>query len=712
MSALWYVPYYNDRVPVGVNFQKDNVTTTKLIPALILLAIAAVLVFLIIIFPVTAVNDLSTLKEGQVAPSDIIAESDIEYISNVRTNQARDAAERNISPVYTSPDPAIARRQIDKLGATLDSIESVREDETLSDTMKQKELENVVDQVVDTNIFRLLLDLPDNRWYAVRSESLRLLETTLRLSIKEEDLELTRSGIGGGVSFLLNQDETSIVVSLVGPLIVGNSFYSEELTQAAIQQARQAISPVTQVYLAGEYVVQRGRVLTAVNMEALEMIGVITPHDPYNEYLGTGAIVTALFVLLGIYFYKKKPTYLADRRALLIIFILLLLFIFSGRMTVPNRTVLPYVFPVAAFGLLVTTLFGTGSGIIFSILVSILLPYNVAYGESFAIYYLVSSLAGVLAIGKAQRISAFAWAALVQGSFGIAVLIGLRMPEGDLDLVGYLTLFGAALINGIASASLALLLQYSISEMLGLTTGLRLLEISRSDAPLLKHFLRMAPGTYQHSLMVSNMVEQAGEKLELDTLLLRVGALYHDVGKTVNPAFFIENQLPTNLDPHDDMDSNAVAQTVIQHVTHGVELAKKYRLPNRIIDFMLEHHGTLTARYLYNRAVIEAKETGVEVDIKKFQYPGPAPRSKETALLMLADNVEARTRSERPRSEEEIDAIVQKAIDFCQQQGQLNSTNFTFRDLALIKEAFVTTLTGLYHPRIAYPTHPQSTEKP
>jgi putative nucleotidyltransferase with HDIG domain len=204
--------------------------------------------------------------------------------------------------------------------------------------------------------------------------------------------------------------------------------------------------------------------------------------------------------------------------------------------------------------------------------------------------------------------------------------------------------------------------------------------------------------------MVSNLVEQAAEKLGMDTLLVRVGALYHDVGKSLNPPFFIENQLPNNLNPHDDVDAETAAASVIRHVNDGVVLARKYRLPRRIIDFMLEHHGTLLARYHYNRALREVGGDASRVDESKFRYPGPRPRSRETALLMLADNVEARTRSERPRTEEEIRAVVQKAIDFCQKEGQLANTRLTLRDLTSISDVFVTTLTGLYHPRIAYPT--------
>ena len=271
-------------------------------------------------------------------------------------------------------------------------------------------------------------------------------------------------------------------------------------------------------------------------------------------------------------------------------------------------------------------------------------------------------------------------------------------------MLGFFQLIGASLLMGLLSASLALILQYMLAEFLGLTTPLRLVEISRPDTPLLQFLLRNAPGTYQHSLQVSNLAEHAAEKLGMDTLLIRVGVLYHDVGKAMNPAFFIENQMPDNLNPHDDLDPQKAAETIIRHVTDGVTLAKKHRLPKRIQDFMLEHHGTLITRYQYMQAVKAAGDDASQVDMSKFRYPGPTPHSRETALLMLADGVEARARANRPKTEEELRKIVQQTIDFCQKECQLAETRFTLKDLNTITEAFVTTLTGLYHPRIAYPS--------
>jgi putative nucleotidyltransferase with HDIG domain len=280
-----------------------------------------------------------------------------------------------------------------------------------------------------------------------------------------------------------------------------------------------------------------------------------------------------------------------------------------------------------------------------------------------------------------------------------------------MDGVAMLQLAGAAIFCGLVAASIALLLQYFLAQSLGLTTALQLIEISRPDFPLLQFFLRNAPGSYQHSLQVANLAEQAAELIGADALLTRVGALFHDVGKSLNPSFFIENQAQGNLNPHDDIDPVESAVLIIAHVTDGVTLARKHRLPRRIDDFILEHHGTLITRYQHNQAVKAAGGDASKVDINKFRYPGPRPRSRETALLMLADGAEARARAERPADEDAIRKLILATIDFAQKQGQLDDTQLTLKDLGVITEAFTTILKGTHHPRIAYPKDTPAVEE-
>jgi hypothetical protein len=319
------------------------------------------------------------------------------------------------------------------------------------------------------------------------------------------------------------------------------------------------------------------------------------------------------------------------------------------------------------------------------------------------LYYALSSFFGVLTLGRGQRILAFFWAGAVVAGCGSLVAIAHRLPQPETDWVGITTLVGAALLNGVASASLTVLLQFFLAQFLGMTTPLQLLEISRPDHPLLQLVLRNAPGTYQHSLQVANLAEQAAERIGADTLLTRVGALYHDIGKALNPVFFIENQMPGTPNPHDQLDPASSAALIVKHVNDGVEMARQYRIPRRIQDFIREHHGTMIARYQYVNAVKAAGGDESKVDPEPFRYPGPRPGSRETAILMLADGSEARVRAERPKDVDEMRDLIRSVIQNRIAQGQLDNTDLTLSNLEALIDSFTTTLRGIYHPRIEYP---------
>jgi cyclic-di-AMP phosphodiesterase PgpH len=669
-----------------------------------LLLLTSLAVYAILVAPAFLSSDSTPLEAGQVAPQDYQAPRKVEYISEVRTEQQRRIAENSVADVFSAPDRTIARRQVELLRTALQFIQSVRDDENTIPDEKRESLTTLADVNLSETAIETILALSDSRWNAVQNESIQLLERILRNPIRERNLENTRQSVPGLVSFSMNEEQTSLVAELVTPFVVANSFFSEEQTLATREEARLAVQPITQTYVAGEIIVQRGAVLTEANIEALRELELIQPSNPLMDYLSSAALTAMFMTFTGLYLHRRKPHFYNEGRSLLLIAILFVLFLLAARLLIPQRTLVPYFFPIAGFGLLVASLFGPGGALMLSIMLSVLAGYNLPNSLDLTFYFMFASMIGVLSLGRAQRFGNFIWAGFIAAVSGMIILIAYRIPQFEIDMLGMLQLAGAALLMGLLSASLALILQYILAEFLGLTTPLRLVEISRPDAPLLQYFLRNAPGTYQHSLQVSNLAEQAAEKLGADTLLVRVGALYHDVGKALNPSFFIENQMPDNLNPHDDLDPQEAAETIIRHVTDGVVLAKKHRLPKRIQDFMLEHHGTLITHYQYTQAIKAAGNDASQIDESHFRYPGPPPRSRETALLMLADGVEARARSMRPKTDQELRKIVQQTIDFCQKEGQLDETRFTLKDLSIITDSFSTTLTGLYHPRIAYPS--------
>ena len=673
-----------------------------LLPLLVLVCVT-ILSYLALIQPWSLRQTTLPLAVGDVASQDLSAPHDFQYVSQVLTNTARDTAERAVAPVYVPPDPSIARTQATTLAGFLQSISTIRSDDSTSLEQKKAALIVIPGFTLQPDVIDFMLGLPDSRWNLVSDEAFNVLVETMRNPVRTENLDAVRQSLTTLVSFSLTEREAALVVGLVSPLITANSFYSPELTDAARHTARAAVQPVTRSFVAGQTVIARGQVVTPGDLEALTALGLIQPKDPLYSLLGAAALVLLLAGFTALYFSNRQPAAVSDLRSVLLFGLLFIIFLAGARISIPNRTIMPYLFPVPAFALLVAALFGMERGMVFGFLMSSLCAFGTPDALGLASYYTLSCFCGVMAMGQARRISQFLYAALAIAVAGAAMIAVYRLPSTDTDWIGVVTLMGAAVIMGIASAGLTLPLQFLLSQFIGLTTALQLLEISRPDSPLLNYFLQRAPGTYQHSLQVANLAEQAAERIHADALLTKVGALFHDVGKAANPLFFVENQLPSQIDSHDDLEPQVSAQTIIRHVPDGLELARKHHLPRRLQDFISEHHGTLITRYQFNRAMQAADGDKSKVDPAGFRYPGPAPRSKETALLMFADGVEARSRAEQPANDDEVRTLVRSVIENRQKDGQLDDTPLSQHDLAVIIESFVSTLRVTYHPRLEYP---------
>jgi putative nucleotidyltransferase with HDIG domain len=670
---------------------------------IVLLSLVSIISYGALILPSLTGPGAVSLQVGDVSPSDFQAPEDKEYISEVRTEEARLAAENNIAPVYASPDQSIARKQLERLRATLQYITLVRGDENATPEQKIADLASLNDITLKPQTVEQILALPSARWDTIQQESLSVLEQVMRRVIRDTDLDSVRRSVPSLVSLALNEEQAAVVVELTSAFVTANSVYSADLTESAKKSARDAVQPITEKYKAGEIIILRGQIIRPPQLEALQQLGLIEQSSPWQEYAGAGALVLVLAALTSLYFSRRHLLFLSDARSLVIVALIFLVFITGARLIIIDRTILPYAFPLQAVGLLVATLFGIEAGIVMSILSALLVPYGMPNALDLMPYYLISSMVGVLVLGSARRVWTFFRAGMGIAAAGIVVLLAFRLPISTTDGIALLQLSGAAVFSGLAASSVALLLQYFLAQTLGLTTALQLIEISRPDFPLLQFFLRNAPGTYQHSLQVANLAEQAAELIGADALLTRVGALFHDVGKALNPTFFIENQAAGGINPHDSLNPEDSSSVIIAHVPDGVALARKHRLPRRIDDFVLEHHGTMITRYQHSLAVKAAGGDASKVNLEKFRYPGPRPRSRETALLMLADGTEARSRAERPQDEEAIRKLVLSTIESAQKQGQLDDTQLTLKDLGIITDAFVTILKGTHHPRIAYP---------
>jgi len=682
---------------------RPPVSTRLRILQISLIIAVSIVSFAALTMPIALRPTTQTLDVGVVLQITMQSPRDIEYVSDIRTEEARKAAESAVLPVYTLPDPAIARQQIERLNTAMQYITSVRTNTKLALDEKKANLVTLSDVRLKLETIDYLIGISDSRWDAVQSESLRVLEQMMRRAIFEDKLETTQAGVSSFVSLTLNEQQSALVAELVTAFVVPNSFYSEELTTAARQAARDAVKPIVQTYKTGETIAPSGEIITPADVEAFQQLGMIRPGQRWEDMLGAAAIILLSAVLVPLYFYRRKRSAVVnDPRSMLVIAIIFIVFLVGARLF-SNRTLAPYGYPLQAAGLLITALFGLEAGLVIAIPLCLLASYGLSNTLDLAPFYLLTSLIGLLVLGSVRRFWGFVRAGIAISLSGLVALMAYRVPFFATDWLGIVQYAVVVLFAGFSAASITLLLQYLLAQTLGFTTVFQLLDISRPDYPLLQFFLRSAPGTYQHSLQVANLAEQAAEKIGADPLLTRVGALFHDIGKALNPTFFIENQVPGNVNAHHDIPPEESAATIIRHVTDGIQLAKKYRLPGRLHDFILEHHGTLITRYQYGQAMEAANGDAAKVELEKFRYPGPRPNSRETALLMLADATEARARAERPATDDGLRALVRSVIETVQKFNQLDDTLLTLRDLNLITESFVTTLRGTYHPRIQYP---------
>jgi putative nucleotidyltransferase with HDIG domain len=459
---------------------------------------------------------------------------------------------------------------------------------------------------------------------------------------------------------------------------------------------------VVKNYAAGETIVGRGEIIQPVHLEALSAYGLLRAPEAWREVAVDSLLVTVLVAVMALYVYRAHPALASSTRIAIFLAVSFIVVTLTMQMMIPGHTVLPYLFPAATLPMLLAVVFGPGMGVLGALIIGALTGYLSAGGIELAFYAALSAALGALILGRAERLSSFFWAGVAASLAAAAVVIAFRFNDASTDLIGKASLLGAAVVNGLLSASLAFGLLLLVGNLLGIVTNLQLIELSRPDHPLLLFILRNAPGTYQHSLQVANLAEQAARAVGANALLTRVGALYHDAGKALRPQFYIENQTPEQ-NIHEQLDPATSASVIQSHVREGLELARKYRLPRQIQAFIPEHHGTMEMSYQYRAAVEAAGGEERQVDPKDFSYPGPRPRSKETAILMLADGVEAKARAELPHDEAEIEQLVRWVIQDRLSRGQLDRTDVTLRDLDTIRRSLTISLKGIYHPRLKYP---------
>ena len=683
-----------------------------------------------IVLALTPLQSAETFPElGSVAERDVTASAEVTFISGVQTAEAQQAARDAVEPQYDfSPD--VRPAQLEALRVYLDAVTAERlarrapvAEETRSDGEDSESAEaapsgddsRMSGSRLAARDEEFLLAVSDLLFANIQLEADAVLGALLQQQFFAEDLDAVRLGLHDQVSPTMTLTETALVSSLVAAYLRPTMVESALLTDQARDRAAAGVASVSRTIAEDDLVVARGEVVDAAAAEALANL---TPRSASIQVESLGAIViigVGASALFSVYLLIWRPAEAASDRRFLLLAMLILLSVAAARLwfefALPGGAdeSLELMLPLAAGPLLVAALLNTGLGLTTAVLISLLagvaaivLPeYGAAPSGAAAlrpmVFFLATSLGGVLAATRAQALAQYGLAGLAVGLSGFlaGAAVWLLDPQRVTEQLGWLALASlvtAALVAVITIGAFSLL-----GALFGITTPMRLLELAQLQRPLLRRLQEEAPGTFHHSLLVATLSERAASQIGADPLLVRVGAYYHDIGKLNRPAMFIENQDGPN--PHDGLDPAESAQYIMDHVTGGDELARRDRLPPRIRDFILEHHGSRRVAFFYRKAAM----SDPRVNPKDYTYPGPPPQSRETAIVMLADSCEAVVRSSGERDAERIGQLVDGVFDERLRERQLDHCDLTLSELRQISASFKHTLVGVHHQRIEYP---------
>lgn len=677
------------------------------------------------------------VQVGTISRHTITATKDV--VDEITTEERRQAAADAVEPTYHLKEGA-SEEVLATMASIFDEMRTVQQygltlrqdDEEETDvrtrTFTDSELEyarglmNVFtpSNYQLTTLLRTSTEDFDTMVSTVTTAVENTLNTTIREGQVSQSIQTILQIVGYKVETSLFQN---IVPSVLRASVKPNMVIEQDATEQSRQKAMDAVEPVT--FLQGQNIVLEGERVTANQVAVIEALGLLDNNTiDWTIYLGTAIMLVITIGVLVVLMKLLVPYVLHDLRRLSVL--MMVLCITTGLCAISVRFIGVYLSPVALGIMLLTALLGARVGVVgtFTLAMlasSLVLGSTTSYTTELVYVMLTSIISGIAAVfflkGKPQRVrvilSGFIVAAL---NLLTMIAVGL-MTSTNLDAVMSNSLMCTA--SGVVSGVVAVGLQPVIETLFNLATPSKLLELGNPNQPLLRRLLLEAPGTYHHSIIVANLSEAAAEKIGANPLLARTGAYFHDIGKLKRPLYFKENQMGDN--PHDRTDPYVSAAIVTTHTRDGLQLAQKYHLPPEIQQIIVEHHGDTPVMFFYHKALQQAD--GKPVDIADFRYDGTRPSTKESAIVMLADTIEAAVRSMPDPTPQAIERFIRKLVQGKLDDGQLNNSPLTLKDIDGICEAFATVLNGVFHERIEYPNvevpkrdlsaaEPAKTEKP
>ncbi|HHV79296.1 MAG TPA: HDIG domain-containing protein [Firmicutes bacterium] len=658
-------------------------------------------IFLILLFMVTPQR--VALKEGQVCPKGIKAPFDI--LDTELTEQLKEQAAASVKEVYDS-DPQVAVEiglNINRAFQKIKEAKSTHGSKGVPVSENVQNLKAELNDAVSEDLLRTALSMSDSELDACQKTTAEVAGRVLEGGITPDSLSSRKAQVDVEVSATkLTSGQKALVAALAKAYLKPNLFLNMAETQRRREEAVAAVEPVR--ILKRQWIVQEGEVVTARHLKLLAAAGLLAEGANLRPAVASALFAAALVVVLveSVRFVDKR-VYASEQKLLVLVAIILPTLALSALLSKLSV----YLSPVPAAALLIANLVDKRIGMMVGVVLSCSMGFANGGEMSYAIIGSLASIFGVTSIVRMGHRYDLIKAGLKIAILNAVVVTALAIAGGELLEWGLLFKAASAAGGGLFCAFLVLGIMPFLEMTFGVITPLRLLELANPNHPLLLKLLHDAPGTYHHSIMVANLAESATEAIGGNSLLARVGAYYHDVGKIKRPYFFIENQIGGLENPHEKISPSLSKTIITAHVKDGVEMAREYRLPPDVVDFIREHHGTTVVTYFYNKAAESEKqdEPVMETD---FRYEGPKPHSKETALVMLADSVEAAVRSLTRPTPQRLEAIVKKIFDERLRDHQLDECELNLRELGVASSMFIKILTGMFHPRVEYPSGSRS----
>lgn len=651
------------------------------------------------VFAINLYSQRVSVQAGDVASRSVYAPFGV--VDWAATSRARKAAAREVPVVYTT-NPAILSQVSQKAQSDFQWLSNLAADTAVPSAEREKLADQALPIGLPLSVWGQMLSLPANQMTQLKQDTLVIMSSVLGNGNGVRNTTVSVGEAKGFIVQLADQEEPDpglrlFLVSLADHLIQPNTFVNTADTEARRQQAADAV-PLVRI-LKGQQVLARGDVVTQSDIQLLQELGLLNQGFDPGPLVGGLLFALVMVGSLAAYLWGFRRSLLTETPSLVITGIVVVVSLVAAE-ALSSVPASEYVI-VPAAAIMLAALVDAGVATVVIGVLALSTGFLSSTDLTTALVALFGGLAGIVGVTRLSVRYDVIRVAIMVGVVNLLALLGLDFMEGLSVLQGPVWhQLALSFLDGGLAAALAVGSTPFLEGPFGLVTAMRLIELSNPNQPLLRKLLVEAPGTYQHSLLVGNLAEAATEAVGGNSLLARVGAIYHDIGKIKRPYFFIDNQFGAE-NPHDKLSPSLSALIISSHVRDGLELAQRQHLPSAIQNFIAQHHGTTVIRYFYEKA--KDLDTGEGVTEEDFRYDGPKPQSKETAIVMLADASEATSRTLKNPTPVSIEQMVRRLIKDRLGDGQLDEANLTLKELDVIAKTFTRVLTGAFHQRIEYP---------